>query len=247
MSMSGEEHRAQREPGSFEPSTGAPPGRTGSTGSTGSTMTEPSDTRRASPGTGSNTVTERPPSHEVVDEPLRAQRDRIRWGAVWAGLVVAIASYIVLQLLFVAVGAIEIGAPQQADAWWTAAAALLAFLLGGITAGASSMWHDVVDGLLHGVVMWAIAVAAVLLLSVLGGGLIMGALDATGVFDQVTVDVDEVAAAVEAEDAQEAASWALLGLGAAWIAAALGAVIGAALWPNTRDVRGPDRQARLKA
>jgi hypothetical protein len=241
MSMSGEEHRAQRDQDPFEVPAGAPPDRAGST------MTDPAATR----GTGSNTVTERPPSHEVVDEPLRAQRDRIRWGAVWAGLVVSVATYIVLQLLFVAVGAIEIGAGQQSDAWWSAAAALIAFLLGGITAGASAMWHDVVDGLLHGIVMWALAVGAILLLSVLGGGLVMGALDATGAFDQVTVDLEEgtvegVTAELGAEDAEEAASWALLGLGAAWIAAALGAVIGAALWPSTRDVRGPDRQARLR-
>lgn len=215
MSMSGEEHRNQR--------AGAP---------------------------GSTTVTERPPSHEAVDEPLHAQRDRIRWGAVWGGLVVAVATYIVLQLLLVAVGAIEIGAAEQSDAWWSAAAALIAFLLGGITAGASAMWHDVLDGLLHGVVMWAIAVAALLLLSVLGGGFALGALDATGAFDDIAIDLDEgtvegVTADLGAEDAEEAASWALLGLGAAWIAAALGAVIGALLWPNTRDVRDPDRRARL--
>lgn len=191
------------------------------------------------------------PTHEEVVEPLSARHDRIRWGAVWAGLVVALATFIMLQLLYIAVEAIDLTEAGQSDAWWTAAAAVLAFVLGGATAGASAKWTDMVDGLLHGTIMWAVAVAAVILLSVLGGGTLFGALDATGAFDQITVDleqgtIDGVTVDVDTETGREAASWALLGLGVAWAAAALGALLGATLWPPTREVPGLDRRTAAR-
>lgn len=190
------------------------------------------------------------PTHEEVVEPLSSRHDRIRWGAVWAGLVVAIATFIVLQLLFIAVEAIDLTAAEQADAWWTAAAAVLAFVLGGVTAGASTKWANAIDGLLHGTIMWAVAVAAILLLSVLGGGALFGALDATGAFDQITVDLEEGTVdgvgTVGADDSREAASWALLGLGVAWAAAAIGALLGATIWPPTREVPGLERRTAAR-
>jgi hypothetical protein len=167
------------------------------------------------------------------DESEGSRRDRIRWGPVWAGLVVAIATYLLLQLLLVAVGLVDVGALDTADAAWSAAAALVAFLLGGITAGATAMWNGVDDGLLHGVVMWAIGLVVLVAFSALSSGLALGAIDTTEVFEGVTAtDVEE---ALEGDDPQDAAGQALLGLTAALIASALGGVIGAKLWPQERE------------
>jgi hypothetical protein len=175
------------------------------------------------------------------DEGITARRDRVRWGPVWTGVVVAIGVYLLLQLMLVATGAIDLGVAETADAWWTAAAALIAFFIGGLTTGASAIWDRIEDGILHGVVLWAVSIVALLVLSAAAGGLALGALDATGAFDAVTVDLEEgtiegIETAIGAEDAEQAASWVLLGLTAALIAAVLGGIAGAKLWPRTEDV-----------
>ena len=175
-----------------------------------------------------------PPVH--VSNVVRPLRDRVRWGAVWAGLLVAVGSYLVIQLALVATGAIDLADPNAGDAWWSAAAALVAFFVGGLTTGASAMWDNAIDGVLHGVVLWAVGVVALLVLSVASSGLTLGALDATGVFDSVTTDIDEAIDDLDAQDAgdgaREAASWVLLGLGAAIVAAVAGGSVGAMLWPR---------------
>jgi hypothetical protein len=184
-----------------------------------------------------------PPAPRVTrDEALTGRRDRIRWGSVWAGLVVSLGIYLVLQLALVSTGAIDLAEAQRNDAWLSAGVALLAFLIGGITTGASSLWSGLDDGVLHGIIMWAVGVVALLVLSVVGSGLALGALDASGAFEQVGVDLDEgtvdgVETALGAEDAEEAASWVLLGLGAALLAAAIGGAAGAKLWPRNQTVR----------
>jgi ABC-type dipeptide/oligopeptide/nickel transport system permease component len=127
------------------------------------------------------------------------------------------------------------------DAWLSAGAALLAFLIGGITTGASAIWDKIEDGLLHGIVMWSLGVVVILVLSVAASGVTLGALDATGAFDNITVDLEEgvvdgVETQLGAEDAEEAASWVLLGLGAALLAVVLGSIAGTMIWPRREDV-----------
>jgi hypothetical protein len=169
----------------------------------------------------------------VAGIPLR---DRVRWGAVWAGLLVAVGSYLVIQLALVATGAIDLSDASAGDAWWSAAAALVAFFIGGLTTGACAMWDNATDGVLHGVVLWAVGVVALLVLSVSSSGLALGALDATGVFDDVSADLEDAIDDAEAQDvgdnAEEAASWVLLGLGAAIVAAVAGGSVGASMWPR---------------
>src|SRR5687768_6366682 len=92
--------------------------------------------------------------HEEVELP---RRDRVRWGPVWAGLVVALSTYLLLQLGLIAVGVVELGGTDAtSDAVASAVVAVIAFFLGGFTAGATAMWRGVDDGLLHGVVLWAV-------------------------------------------------------------------------------------------
>lgn len=182
-----------------------------------------------------------PPLIVSKNEAVTGRRDRIRWGAVWAGLIVSIALYLLLQLALVATGAIDLDAADRNDAWLSAGAALVAFLIGGITTGASAIWDKIEDGILHGVVMWSLGVVVILTLSVVASGLTLGALDATGAFDDVTIDLEEgVVEGVEgelgAEDAEEAASWVLLGLGAALLAVVIGSAAGTMIWPRREEI-----------
>lgn len=169
----------------------------------------------------------------VHEEPDAAHRDRIRWGPVWSGIVVAISTFILLQLALVAVGLFDAETPGTADAVWSAIAAGLAFFLGGVTSGATALWRRIEDGLLHGILLWAVALVVLIALSSLGSGLALGAIDTTEVFDEVTqTDVEDFLA----DDAQDAAGQALLALTVALIAAAAGGALGAKLWPRVDNV-----------
>jgi hypothetical protein len=168
------------------------------------------------------------------DESETSRRDRIRWGPIWAGLVVALGTYLLLQLALIAVGLVDLGAVDTASAAWSAAAALVAFLLGGVTAGATAMWRGVDDGLLHGIVMWAVGLVALVALSAVGSGVALGAIDTAEAFEGTTTEdvTADIEAALEGEDAQDAAGNALLALSAALLASAIGGVLGAKLWPR---------------
>jgi cation transport ATPase len=208
------------------------------------------DPQRATPAPGtrapdrSEVIAERsapPPVIMSKNEAVTGRRDRIRWSAVWAGVIVSIAIYLLMQLALVATGAIDLGVADRNDAWLSAGAALLAFLIGGMTTGASAIWDKIEDGILHGIVMWALGVVAILTLSVVAGGLTLGALDATGAFEDITVDLEEgtvdgVETALGAEDAEEAASWVLLGLAAALLAVVLGSIAGTMIWPRQEEI-----------
>ena len=70
------------------------------------------------------------------------RHDRIRWGAVWTGVLTTLSIYIVLQLLFFALGWLDLGingADGTTCAIVSGVLALIAFLLGGAAAGASAL------------------------------------------------------------------------------------------------------------
>lgn len=173
------------------------------------------------------------------------RRDRVRWGPVWAGLVVALAVNVLLQLALVATGALglDVEGTQVVDgAILSAIAALVALFVGGLVTGASSMWRHASDGVFHGIVMWSLAVVAILLLSVLGSGLALGA--ATNVANELGIgdtDIEQATEDIEAQDvserAQSAAGNVLLALGLTVAAAAAGGAAGAKMWPpkNSRE------------
>jgi len=202
-----------------------------------------------SPGATSTAQAQRPVAErrDVVERPVGAspmvaapdRRDRVRWGTIFAGLVVALATYVLLQLLLIATGIIDLTTAENSDAVWSAAAALVAFVLGGITAGASARRRGIDDGLLHGVVLWALALVAIITFSAIGGGAILGTIDTDEAFNQFTEEGftsdDPAMVAAAGEDAQEAAGWATLGIVSALAAAAVGGVIGAKMWPGRRD------------
>lgn len=166
----------------------------------------------------------------IHNEAETIRRDRIRWGPVWAGIVTAVGTYLLLQLVLIATGITEIDGAGGDEAFASGIAALIAFFVGGLMTGATAMWQGVDDGIIHGIVMWFAALVAIIVFSAVGSGLALGSFDTADVFDDIgldEVDIDEAS-----DDAQDAAGWALLALGVALLAAAAGGAAGAKLWPK---------------
>lgn len=168
------------------------------------------------------------------------RRDRIRWGPVWAGTVVAVATYLLLEMALLGADLLDADVGSAGElpdgALLSVLAAVLAFLLGGIVAGASTAWRDVEDGVLHGLLVWAAGIAIFLLLAVLGTGLALGTLGDT--IDRVRPGFSDQAqeAGGAEDDLEEAAGASALMLGATALTAALGGAVGTKLWPR-RDRR----------
>lgn len=104
---------------------------------------------------------------------------RLSWGAVLAGIIVALAAHIVLNLFGLGVGIA--GAPIGTSvewfgagfATWWAIAGIIAAGIGGWVAGRTLGSGDRNDGMIHGLLSWAgtTLVIAFLLASALGGAI----------------------------------------------------------------------------
>ncbi|MHA6783313.1 hypothetical protein ACVGOW_20320 [Pseudonocardia saturnea] len=181
----------------------------------------------------------RTPAGGATAQPADTGRDRVRWGPIWAGAVVVLPVFLLLQLLFFALGWLDLGY----DAGGSATAAvivgsvlgLLAFLVGGLTAAASTMWSRASDGILQGVLVWALSVVIVLVLMLIGGTVVLGPLAnvllQTSALAQGNVPVDP---AQVLGTLRMSAGWAALGLGLSAGAAALGGLAGSKLWSSRR-------------
>jgi len=106
----------------------------------------------------------------------------LRWGAVFAGLAVGIATNIVLLLIGVAAGlaAIEVGegasegAVTIAAGIWHTLSMMLGSLAGGYVAARASGLRRTADGVLHGVVAWGVTMVLSLLLATAVTGVQLG-------------------------------------------------------------------------
>lgn len=126
---------------------------------------------------------ERSPAADVVEVRPTAQR-RISWGAVFAGVVMAVAVQILLTVLGAAVG-LGMAQPGGTAApsasgfgiggavWWTVAN-LLALFVGGFVAARLAGVETRFDGLLHGLLIWAFALIVTLWLLTTALANIMG-------------------------------------------------------------------------
>lgn len=185
-----------------------------------------------------------PTLHDRTDDDIRVERDRvglhneaetirrdrIRWGPVWAGVVTAVGSYLFLMLALVALGIVDLSEGIAGDAIASGVAALVAFFVGGVTAGATSMWQGADDGVLHGIVMWFAALVLLILIGSIGGGVALGAIDTSDAFDSFSAD--EVDTEQANDDAEEAAGKALFGFALALAASAAGGAVGSKMWPK---------------
>jgi len=171
----------------------------------------------------------------------RPWSDRVRWGPLWAGLITTIATFTLLQLIFIATKAVDVdlGGNDTSFSFWTALSALLAFFVGGLVTGASTKWDREDDGALHGVLLWALATVALLILGGISAralaGPIGGFLNSVGGAGAIAEGPGRDRAI---EAAQDRAAQALISLFLALVAAVAGAVVGSKLWPRRVGPRG---------
>jgi len=127
------------------------------------------------------------PETELAPAPSWGHRSRISWGAVIAGAIVSVATAFLLSLFGAAIGAGSIN-PISATASdfsnfgtgaaiWEIINFALSMAFGGYVAARLSGTHSHLDGELHGITMWAVAV---LLGSVLLGQAVLGLLGLAG-------------------------------------------------------------------
>lgn len=167
---------------------------------------------------------------------------RVRNSAIAAGTVVALATFVLLELLLLTSdlsgSQVSVANPDTGSWIWDGIAAIIAFFLGGMVAGASVPYRSSDTGALNGIVTWATTIVGIILLTGAVGGAIFGALGDVLASQQGNLqNAAETAQATEgmAEDARSAAGWAALGLAGTLAAAAIGGVMGAKMWPHERS------------
>jgi hypothetical protein len=175
------------------------------------------------------------------------QHDRVRWGPIFAGLVVALSSQLILSALGAALGSSTIavsGAPRTnapdvgaAVGIWSIVSLLISLFIGGWVTARSSVPMNRGAMLLNGAILWAttLAISAWLVSSGVSGAFGLAASNAGAVIDQVQQgNVPTDVPNVTAQGARDLASgiakagWAftigsLLALAATLIGSSLGA------------------------
>jgi hypothetical protein len=157
-------------------------------------------------------------------------RQQLRWGPIWAGVLSAFGIFALLSLLAIALGLQEAPGLSDQDLGLTAgivtsAVTLIAFFIGGYISSWSANLSDPGRALLNGFLVWALFLAIVVLLAFVGLGTLLGA--AANLFDRVLVPPSDVPDAAQALQAIKDSAWTtLLALGLTAAAAALGGVVG---------------------
>jgi hypothetical protein len=123
-----------------------------------------------------------------VPEEMDRRRDRVHWGPIWAGLLTALTSLLLLSLLGLATGMTTVNAGVAAGqggpppetgrnaAIWGAISALLAFFLGGFVAARTAGIFNRGWGALNGLLVFLLAVPLILWLAGQGLGAVLGTL-----------------------------------------------------------------------
>lgn len=116
--------------------------------------------------------------------PVPTRMGRISWGAILAGVTIALSIQLLLNLLGIGIGASTIDV-RQGDTpgsglaigagVWFAVSALLSLLAGGWAAGRLAGFPNRKEGMLHGFAAWSVTtIATICLLSSAVGGLLGG-------------------------------------------------------------------------
>lgn len=117
---------------------------------------------------------------DYSDEKYFSTLRRISWGAIFAGLIVAIMVSLILSLLGLAIGAATVNPMSEANPMsglgigaviWLSITTLIAYFAGGCVAGRLAGVGRRADAMLHGVVTWGLATIVTLFVftSAVGG------------------------------------------------------------------------------
>lgn len=146
-------------------------------------------------------------------EPSRPL-DRVRWGAVLAGLVTTLSTLVVLSVLGLAIGLTTFETGDRLSNFgmgagiWGAISTFVAFMLGGWVAARSAGVSGRTNAMVNGAMVWAIAIPLVMYLLGSGVGSIMNmATDAAAattnvIAAAVPADVNAAADAVQTQAQQ---------------------------------------------
>jgi hypothetical protein len=160
-------------------------------------------------------------------------RDRVRWGPIWAGLITAIATFVVLTVAAIAIGAqaVDSGADGEtagiAGGIASAIVALLAFFAGGFIAARTAGVIGRGYGALNGFLVWALGVVIILALAALGLGSLFGASgDLFAQYQQMGQPQPDVDTNAAVEGIRNGSIGALIGMLLPAVAAAFGGWLG---------------------
>lgn len=167
--------------------------------------------------------------------PTADWSDRVRWGPIWAGLVTALAAFLLLSIAAVAVGAVAVTAGADAAAAGlggaiaSAVIGLVAFFLGGFVASRTATVMERPYGAVNGFLVWALGVVLILALAAFGLGSLFGAAgDLFGQYQQMGAPTPQGVDPQQAiEGVRNSSLGAFIGMILPAIAATVGGFLGA--------------------
>ncbi len=180
-----------------------------------------------------------------------ARRDSIRWGPVWAGLITALTTFLLLQLLAIGLGLVDVGPGSDGGGGWVPGLiGLIAFFTGGAVAGMTSAIRGPGSGLLNGFMVWALGTVLILLLSALGLGQLFGALGnvagqvGPGALGSAAQSAQGAAPNVSPQEAEQALQTGAIGAFFGLLLSALASMLGGLLGGRGSDPIGRPTDAR---
>jgi hypothetical protein len=112
----------------------------------------------------------------IIDQEQRSEGMRVSWGGVWAGVLVALGTLLLLSTLGLAVGIAANTGPGTAApgtvgtaaAIWSGLSLLISLFLGGMASTRLGRISDRSTGMFEGALVWVITLGAILYLGVRG-------------------------------------------------------------------------------
>jgi hypothetical protein len=201
--------------------------------------------------TSSATGARRLGDHDDGEDLASARRDSIRWGPIWAGLITALITFLLLQLLAIGLGLVDVGPGSDGGGGWVPALiGLIAFFTGGAVAGMTSAIRGTGTGLLNGFMVWALGTVLILLLSALGLGQLFGALGSLagqvgpGALSNAANSAQGAAPNISPQEAEQAIRTGAIGAFFGLLFSALASMLGGLLGGRSRDPIGRPTDAR---
>ena len=114
---------------------------------------------------------------------IRADHWPINWSAIWVGTLAALAVALIVSLAAAALGAHQLGPGGRIASWkdvgfgalvFSVVGAFAAFVVGGWVAGKINGFRRAETDMLHGAIVWLVAVPLLVIFAALGAGTLFG-------------------------------------------------------------------------